>query len=129
MKTKDLTGAALDWAVAKAIGWTAERPQDGQFIDHYGRSWLAGYYGVSTLSAYTFNPSSEWAHGGPLIEKYEVIYRHHVSCVEACCMTGEIGVNRKRAAPMKGSTLLEAACRSIVKLKLGSDVEIPKEFL
>jgi len=118
IKTKDLTGAALDWAVARAVG--LDEPLHIRSSEP--RVWTADH-------SFGYSPSTNWAHGGPLIEKYQVIYRHHVGCVEACCMTGEIGVNRKRAAPVKGVTLLEAACRSIVALKLGANVEIPKELI
>ena len=40
IKTSELTGAALDWAVAVALEWKLERPQDGQFIDNDGNRWL-----------------------------------------------------------------------------------------
>lgn len=122
MKTKDLTGAALDWAVARASeGYCnvfIRRNGLGQY-----HPWLGAPYGGF------YYPSTDWSQGGPLIERYQVVYRHHIGFVEACCMTGEIGVNRKRNAIMQGATILEAACRSIVALKLGASVEVPEELL
>jgi hypothetical protein len=58
MKTSELSGAALDWAVAKAEGFVP-------FTD--GISWIiddAGRY--KQIPKY----STDWAQGGPIIERY-----------------------------------------------------------
>jgi hypothetical protein len=62
MKTSELTGAALDWAVAKCEGYdcngkalTRPDPLDDGALTHL---WLKQY-----------NPSTNWAQGGPIIER------------------------------------------------------------
>jgi len=70
MKVSDLQGAELDFWVAKAIGWTEGRLGTQDRNDPEPRGWYgkgAGQYGIKR--AY-FNPSTNWAQGGPLIEKY-----------------------------------------------------------
>lgn len=52
MKTQNLTGAALDWAVAKAAG--------------YSLNTLDLLYDIKCYSK--FKPSTDWAQGGPIIE-------------------------------------------------------------
>ena len=49
IKTSELQGAALDWAVAKAVG-----------VD------------VSSTTIPIYRPSTNWMHLGPLIERHEV---------------------------------------------------------
>ena len=49
IKTSELEGAALDWAVAKVVG-----------VD------------VSSTSIPIFCPSTNWSQGGPLIERYYI---------------------------------------------------------
>jgi hypothetical protein len=99
MKTSELTGAALDWAVAICehnVGWEPE----GEDRDYY---------------------STDWAQGGPIIE------REKVSLFE--------GVNDWTAKPSidhplwdkrwTGPTPLIAAMRCYVVSKLGDEIEIP----
>jgi hypothetical protein len=57
MKVSELTGAALDWAVAKCI----YEPDDVVICD--GRVFA---YDDATKG---FNPSTNWAQGGPIIER------------------------------------------------------------
>ncbi|MDC9591466.1 DUF2591 family protein, partial [Xenorhabdus sp. XENO-10] len=60
IKTSELTGRALDYAVAMAQGWEK----------------MAGYNGYSTpngiVIAPEYIPSWDWAQCGQLIEKYEM---------------------------------------------------------
>jgi len=58
MKVSELSGAALDWAVAKCEGFPIERKQYSDPDD-----WVWYYNGLS------YYPSEEWAQGGPIIER------------------------------------------------------------
>lgn len=132
----ELTGAALDWAVAMALGWECERPQDGQFMATDGSRWLVGYRRHAPSAS--FHPSTNWAQGGPLIDNFDVAiipsnygnpndkwsasvgaYSHYIdeSLPLSICDDG-----------MTGPTALIAACRAIVLDKLGKTVEIPQEL-
>lgn len=130
VKTADLIGPALDWAVAKAEG-----------LDHtiyfyrYGGYWVVpvvkdGYNPERKVD--WFSPSTDWSQGGPLIEKYTIALESADADPGAdwrwnarfeCDGAGHTGT------PKCGSTPLIAACRAIVAAKLGDVVQVPAELL
>jgi hypothetical protein len=105
MKTNELTGAALDWAVAKCEGMLAE-------------PWLWGDE-QEVLMRYKF--STDWAQGGPIIDREKICpcpSSHAVgSPWSATDLTGHI--------TRFGPTPLIAAMRCYVASKLGDDVDVP----
>lgn len=109
MKTADLEGAALDWAVAKCEGHeTAIAKGTGLVIIR--RNNVTDY----------FDPSVNWGWGGPIIEREKLFlipHRGHWS-------------SRPYAGGdfTYGSTPLIAAMRCYVASKLGDEVEIPEEL-
>lgn len=111
VRTSDLIGAALDWAVAKAQGVEIELPCSDVV-------W-AKYAGV-------YSPSTDWSQGGPLIEKYGVAidYRKLSKLWDAHCsaMRGASWMNSCK-------TPLIAACRAIVSAHLGDSVDVPAELV
>ena len=117
--TKDLTGAALDWSVAVALGWKLERPQDGQFIDNDGNRWLAGYRQYAPKIS--FSPSSNWAQGGPLVQS-QLFWVEEQSYDQ----WGAEGVGGET---QYGPTALIAICRAVVACKLGDEVDVPDELV
>ena len=110
VKTSDLTGAALDWAVAKCEG-VLERIE----IEQVNGAWAVA---VPDLGCY-FEPSTDWAQGGPIKEKYQISTTYCNGHVEAT-VRGYYG---------QGSTELIAAMRCYVDSKLGDTVEIPDELM
>lgn len=104
MKTSELTGAALDWAVTKCEGF-----------DHEVTSSEWGLWGWAT----------DWAQGGPIIERemLTVIYNERPEDVEGwrtiAYHTGDMEY---------GATPLIAAMRCYVASKLGDEVDVPKEL-
>lgn len=109
IKTKDLTGAALDWAVARAKG---ERPS------------LFIFQKTGTLAA-RHHYSTNWAQGGPIIERERISIRQwtNVPIVHAYMPQDD--------APWAsdGTSLLIAAMRCYVASKLGDEVEVPEELV
>ncbi len=105
MKTSELTGAALDWAVAKAEGKEM-------------KAWRT-YKRLNQV-----NYTTDWAQGGAIIEQ-ERINLH--------CGDGTWGVKEgiwEASHPdslyvQRGNTPLEAAMRVYVAAKLGDEVEVP----
>jgi hypothetical protein len=97
IKTSELTGAALDWAVAVCEkNWTFE--PDG--CDSY---------------------STDWAQGGPLIERNLItIFRHD----EEWFAHSQLSMPED----FPGDTPLIAAMRCYVASQLGDEVEIPEEL-
>ena len=121
MKTSELTGAALDWAVAKCKGHVIQLLQ---LRRNHSYDFLIGA-GLGLI----FRPSTNWADGGPIIE--------HELCELVKCKSGLIvwwechsGIEgTKGHAIATGPTLLIAAMRCYVTSKLGDEIEIPKELL
>jgi len=106
IKTSELDGAALDWAVAKAVN---------------------GFEGLSHWSVVTYggySPSSDWSQGGPLIEQGEVKIKPAWREWYASARNGIL-----HYAETSGPTPLIAACRAIVAANLGDEVEVPEELV
>lgn len=119
IKTADLTGPALDWAVAKCGGVNDEafrlyyEPTESTDYDSHGYP--------------EFHYSTVWAQGGPIIEREGM----HVDCLRQ-------GKNPVwEAWPyasgtkdiQQGPTPLIAAMRCYVAAKLGDEVEVPDELV
>ena len=114
MKTANLIGPALDWAVAKCEG----------HIDDFN-SWLSDAT-LADVADGTYHPSTNWAQGGPIIEREKISAVVDHSGVW-------LAYNRHNYADEKrfikvGQTALVAAMRCFVVSKLGDDVEIPEEL-
>lgn len=103
MKTSELQGAALDWAVAKCEGF--EPFGDGNLV----------YY------------STFWTLGGPIIEREEIFLAKSI----LGGWTGSIYTQdeRVRCTLHEGPTPLIAAMRCYVASKLGEEVNIPEELI
>ena len=100
MKTSELTGAALDWAVTKCEGY-----------DHEVTSSEWGLWGWAT----------DWAQGGPIIEREGISLEYAAQPEKWCaCIRADQEVY--------GPTALIAAMRCYVASKLGDEVEIPEEL-
>ena len=116
-KTSELTGAALDWAVAKCEGKNGVLHDDGITRCIVIAAPSGVYKG-------TWQPSLNWAQGGPIIER-ECIFI-------APTWDGENAGSSARAsrtAWIEGPTLLIAAMRCYVASKLGDEVDVPEELL
>jgi len=113
MKTSELTGAALDWAVCEATGLLAAYTQF-----RTGKNFLK-VWGVAKNAH--LHPSTDWAQGGPIIErmKIEVFLRDEAWFAHSQLSTPE---------DFPGDTPLIAAMRCYVASKLGDEIEIPKEL-
>lgn len=113
MKTNELTGEALDWAVAKCENKNIS-------LTEFQSEW----------ERYNFAASIDWAQGGAIIEREEIsISREFIS--------GRIEWAAWTPAPYRddseafgyGKTALVAAMRCYVASKLGDEIEVPEELL
>ena len=109
MKTSELTGAALDWAVAKCEGF-----------DYFNHQNLARI----TTSAHSWNPSSNWAQGGPIIEREEI----SVNWANGQWQAHTVNEQDEYEQIEYGPTPLIAAMRCYVASKLGNTVDVPAEL-
>jgi hypothetical protein len=118
MKTSELTGAALDWAVAKCEGLT--------YWDDDRLCFANEPHGED------FEPSTNWAQGGAIIEREGIaidcqrcngMVDGWVSCNEVA------GDDNWDSNVHQGSTPLIAAMRCYVASKLGDEIDVPKEIM
>jgi hypothetical protein len=110
MKTSELTGAALDWAVSKAEGINMEP----RFMK---TAWVAY--------------STDWSQGGPIIEREKITLDYfgdggHEHGGEWLGQTWD--QNGNLVSEEMGYTPLIAAMRCYVASRLGDEVTIPEEL-
>ena len=122
MKTNQLTGAALDWAVVKC---ECDMPAPFKSIPAVLNGTVRVFRGDMGLHSDPISPSTNWAQGGMIIER---------EWIEICRLNnGEWRGQWYEQATEKihreyGDTPLIAAMRCYVASKLGDEVEIPKEL-
>ena len=119
MKTSELTGAALDWAVAKCEGVTDEWREDGPFLWHGVPCIRIGGHDVN------YRPSTDWAQGGPIIEREKIRLDTTWNCEDGYWSARMDTVG----GWWLGDTPLMAAMRCYCVSKLGDTVDIPEELL
>ena len=113
MKTSELTGAALNWAVAKCEGGHIGVDNKGVFFDaHDGDGFTS------------FEPSTVWAQGGPIIEREKLCPCPSSTAVGSAWFATDLTGHTTHFGP----TPLIAAMRCYVGTKLGHEVEIPEEL-
>jgi hypothetical protein len=102
IKTSELQGVALDWAVSKCEGLDYWQPEVGPSQPEY---------------------STDWSQGGPIIEREEI----HLTKASRTLWRAEIDLDEGDAVveTQYGPTPLIAAIRCYVASKLGDEVEIP----
>ncbi|HIC2884912.1 TPA: phage protein NinX family protein [Morganella morganii] len=112
VKTSELSGRALDWAVAKSQGID---------VFHFGGV-------VIERPGSLYAPSTQWEYCGELLEK---------NCIELLIYEDSYCATRTSINPRDdtdyprgfGRDYKEAICRFVVLYKLGGTVEIPEELL
>lgn len=127
IKTADLTGNALDWAVAKSVSAVMFN-KDCEFGQKYG--WLVRTGGVPCvisgepvyvwISLEEYNPTTNWGQLGPLVDKYwgEI-------CTQLMRNFGGDDDHwwcRLEFEPNK----MEFFCWAIVSSELGQTVDVPE---
>lgn len=123
MRTSELTGAALDWAVAKCEGVRLQYDsREGLIINN-------------TLGWIPYRPSLAWQQGGPIIEREKIAVWFNTEYACWCSaslewMDTDVDSDAFLEMPdaFRGPTPLIAAMRCYVASKLGDEVEIPEEL-
>lgn len=125
VKAGDLTGVALDWAVAKCEGWTLRTGKSSWFGDD---PWFERKDEGSThrLAIWRRNYSANWKLAGPIIEREQVqidpLTRHRCKNSE---WQAQVWCSFSVAT---GPTPLIAAMRCYVAAKLGDEIEVPVDL-
>ena len=119
MKVAELLGADLDFAVARAEG-IATVTQGGGAVT-VSRVHGTVYLDTGAAENYIkpFAPSTDWAHGGPIIERERIAIEPWKPDGWLACWAS---VDREVDA--KGATPLEAAMRAYVASKFGEEVTL-----
>lgn len=132
IKTSELTGVALDWAVATCEGatdlWFDTVATYWVKLNGEDRALRYGWAGMSYL------PSTDWAQGGPIIEREKIdLFTEKQTYPESWCASIARYQNGHRLVGWRlhqyGPTPLIAAMRCFVASKLGDEVEIPTDLL
>jgi len=117
IKTNELTGAALDWAVAKC---------ESLFLgeDLFGLKPII----AAPVFLQKFKPSSDWSQGGPIIERERISTAYEPSMIydDTCRWKAISAISDNEH--FYGPTLMIAAMRCYVASKLGDEIEIPEEL-
>lgn len=110
VKTSKTTDKQINWLVATIdkIGCYPPRMYNWMIIPADG-------------SADFYSPATDWAQGGPIIEREHISIRQWENVAEVHAYT-------PGGVWSSGSTPLIAAMRSYVASKLGDEVEIPEEL-
>ena len=137
MKTSELIGSALDWAVAKCEGYTDLRRNPHRFAnDMLVMTAPRAEWGVEYLVDLDY--STNWSQGGQIIELEQI-------GLDPTYCDGKLDGWRAAGHDLEydengdyidgsdhmqyGPTPLIAAMRCYVTSKLGDEVDIPKELL
>jgi hypothetical protein len=107
MKTSELIGPALDWAVAKCEKTPVS---DSDLVKL-----------IRTMDCY--KASTNWSQGGPIIEREEIEIGRYYNLPD-----GQWYAEARDGTYRRGPTPLIAAMRCYVASKLGDEIEIPEEL-
>jgi len=124
VRVSNLTGAPLDWAVAMAEGFKTDPERLTNVWLNEEDPTSVSIRGVEM--GYGFRPSSNWEHGGQLIDKHSGTAQHIPGLpADLCYAGGPAGAG----VWCYGPTALIAFCRGLVNHKLGDTVQVPKELM
>ena len=112
IKTSELIGAALDWAVAKADGWSNDGLEDIVNGDKYPEHDF----------------STSWSQGGPIIDREDISTVREGDAAEWVASLYDYAAS-DWYLHTHGPTPLIAAMRCYVASKLGDEVEVPEKLL
>jgi hypothetical protein len=142
VKTSELIGAGLDWAVAQATEawniahkWFPTMTLDPTFTGVESFEFSTTGRKVCRLvpnnpfrqDYQIFSPSTEWEQGGALIDRHLKLLESEID------EWGAMALGEYEDGPEEcfetGPTALVAACRAIVAAKLGETVSVPADLV
>lgn len=107
VKINDLSGAALDWAVAEA---DKSKGDEVIFYGEKGQTFVGRFIKSRNQEFLPYEPSTDWEHGGPLIEKHRMSLSYFPTYPDTSKFWAD--------GECYGASHLEAACRLIVNRSL-----------
>jgi hypothetical protein len=126
-KVCELEGTLLDAAVAKAEGWYRQEWENSADFEWRGAPLVGGELGPIEAGP-EYSPSTDWACGGPVVERESIgVTRRRCGTWIACragAGIGSAGKSSETLACTTGTTFLVAAMRAYVKDKFGDEVDL-----
>ena len=132
VKTAELTGPVLDWAVGIVVYGKVYVYPDGGLCPPEGTISLNEDDGTLWTNIGEFHhgdqwtPSTDWDQGGPMIASHQV--NLHSPQTSDDCWAAWVTIRGKDFC-QGGWQPLVAACRAIVAAKLGDVVSVPAELI
>jgi hypothetical protein len=128
VKVGELSGAALDWVVAKCERLSTSLgdwydPDEGCQLKL--SRYASGSVSLSWLSGKSYSPSTDWAQGGPISESNHIWVRYITH--DDATKNHWVGISGwfPKIVECTGPTELIAKMRSYATSKLGAEIEIP----
>lgn len=116
IKTSNLTGIRLDWAVAECEEYDT-------FMEHWRLNTM--------FTKRQWSPSTDWSQGGPIIDEFDIDVLRDGELFAA--RTGRMTHHPVRKYLTwnceRGPTKLIAAMRCYVASKLGEEIDVPDELI
>ena len=126
IKTTELEGAALDWAVAQC-----EEEYNEEMIVSISMGGRVNVM-IEPDTCYHYRPSTDWSQCGPLIERYNI----HLECGPLDKVGAQVSweatvmdFETMTCDSAEGDTPLVAVCRAVVCGLIGDTVEVPESLL
>lgn len=118
VKTSELVGLSLNWAVAKSEDYDDQLRVFFEELRDYGRTQVHDDEWVY------YAPSTDWAQGGRILEMANISLAAKDPMHDYWAAMTQYGGYQQN-----GPTPLIAICRCFVVSKLGNEVDIPDDFL
>ncbi len=129
VRTSELTGPALDWAVAQVVHADLQRTYGEPVFDPKTKR-IYQTQGLRQIGV-NYSPSTNWAQGGLLIEQEGISLRYLPITDDPFRWVATEKPSMKHPKPqgVYGPTPLIAAMRCFVASNLGDTVEVPYELV
>ena len=137
----DLSGAALNYAVAKAIGyavgvWADDKSAVVCRLPDGRIKFIKGGGGIPTLEHGTFHPGSDWEVAGPIIDRFKISiveidgqnYAGRASKAVNAPFPTSSATSVDLTSYQCGASSTEAAMRYVVSEKFGKSFDIPGDL-
>lgn len=122
MNISDLSGPALNWAVAMCLGWKW-KVEEGKLLlarpDHTQTKQLVNSKSFKVVELRFFTPDASWSITGPIIAKNKI---------SLACFDNKWYAN-VNDSKYYGHTPLVAALRCFASMKFGKNIELPDVIL
>lgn len=129
MRTNELIGPQLDWAVARCEGLDFDISTNPQQIGLAVRDgWGVRRVLIPWQEGNAWEPSSNWAQAGPIIERESISLMKDCDGIWQSSIGGCTGLDEP-FWQADGPTALVAAMRCLVASRLGDEVNIPQELI